>query len=158
MSLGEKLKQARNNKGYTQVEAAKLLGITNGALSGYERNYRDPDTTMLKKLSDLYNVSLEWLLNSTVTSSPQISKGSSDDQAAFEKFMNDPNLEVFYKELPKSDEEEIEQLREFWEFIKSKKKWDMSNRVFYSKYTWQYFSLLELYRYIRTEETYGLYF
>lgn len=122
MSLGEKLKQARNNKGYTQVEAAKLLGITNGALSGYERNYRDPDTTMLKKLSDLYNVSLEWLLNSTVTSSPQISKGSSDDQAAFEKFMNDPNLEVFYKELPKSDEEEIEQLREFWEFIKSKKK------------------------------------
>lgn len=122
MSLGEKLKQARNNKGYTQVEAAKLLGITNGALSGYERNYRDPDTTMLKKLSDLYNVSLEWLLNSTVTSSPQIPKGSSDDQAAFEKFMNDPNLEVFYKELPKSDEEEIEQLREFWEFIKSKKK------------------------------------
>lgn len=122
MSLGEKLKQARNNKGYTQVEAAKLLGITNGALSGYERNYRDPDTTMLKKLSDLYNVSLEWLLNSTVTSSPQISKGSFDDQAAFEKFMNDPNLEVFYKELPKSDEEEIEQLREFWEFIKSKKK------------------------------------
>lgn len=62
MSLGERLKEARKNKKITQMEAASKLGVTNGALSGYERNYRDPDTEMLKKLANLYGVSIEWLL------------------------------------------------------------------------------------------------
>ncbi|MFG3612419.1 helix-turn-helix domain-containing protein [Rummeliibacillus stabekisii] len=62
MALGERLKKARNLKKLTQMDAAKKLGITNGALSGYERNYRDPDTEMLKKIADLYDVSSEWLL------------------------------------------------------------------------------------------------
>ncbi|RND00236.1 helix-turn-helix domain-containing protein [Lysinibacillus halotolerans] len=67
MTLGERLKEARKLKGFTQIEAATKLGITNGALSGYERNYRDPDTEMLKKLANLYEVSTEWLLgNNTV--------------------------------------------------------------------------------------------
>lgn len=62
MALGERLKEARKNRKLTQMEAASKLGITNGALSGYERNYRDPDTEMVKKLANLYDVSIEWLL------------------------------------------------------------------------------------------------
>lgn len=62
MALGERLKKARNDKNLTQIEAAKKLGVTNGALSGYERNYRDPDTNMLKQMAELYEVSLDYLL------------------------------------------------------------------------------------------------
>jgi len=62
MALGERLKKARNDKGLTQMEAAKKLGVTNGALSGYERNYRDPDTNMLKEMAELYEVSLDYLV------------------------------------------------------------------------------------------------
>lgn len=60
-TLGARLKRAREEKRLTQQEAARRLGITNGAISGYERNYRDPDTDTLKKLADLYEVSLDWL-------------------------------------------------------------------------------------------------
>ncbi|WP_433748331.1 helix-turn-helix domain-containing protein [Paenibacillus amylolyticus] len=59
--LGSKLKKARENKRLTQQEVANKLGVSNGAISGYERSYRDPDTETLKKLADLYEVSLDWL-------------------------------------------------------------------------------------------------
>ncbi len=60
--LGKRLKAAREKAGYKQIDAAKKLGISNGTLSGYERNYRDPDTDMLHKMSTLYGVSANWLL------------------------------------------------------------------------------------------------
>lgn len=63
--LGKRLKEARENKKLTQIEAAKKLGISNGTLSGYERNYRDPDTSMLEKMAELYNVKVDWLLGRT---------------------------------------------------------------------------------------------
>ncbi len=43
MSLGKKLREARNNKGLTQEEAAKRLGITFQALSNYERDVSSLD-------------------------------------------------------------------------------------------------------------------
>lgn len=63
--LGKRLKQARKESQYTQVVAAKKLGISNGTLSGYEREYRDPDTEILNKMADLYGVSVEWLMGRT---------------------------------------------------------------------------------------------
>ncbi|OQM47503.1 transcriptional regulator [Anoxybacillus sp. UARK-01] len=60
--LGKRLKEARKKKKLTQIEAAKLLGISNGTLSGYERNYRDPDTKTLENIADLYGVSTDYLL------------------------------------------------------------------------------------------------
>lgn len=62
MNLGSRLKEAREKKGLTQLDAARKVGISNGTLSGYERNYRDPDTDVLKKLSELYEVSPSWLI------------------------------------------------------------------------------------------------
>ncbi|HBV95644.1 MAG TPA: hypothetical protein DEF36_01140 [Desulfotomaculum sp.] len=62
MSLGERLKKSRQEKGLTQVEAARALGITNTALSNYERGERDPDTSLLKRLSELYGVTADYLL------------------------------------------------------------------------------------------------
>lgn len=64
MSLGKRLKEVREKRGYTQIAVAKKLGITNTALSNYERGERDPDTTLLKRLAELYLVSIDWLLGS----------------------------------------------------------------------------------------------
>jgi transcriptional regulator with XRE-family HTH domain len=63
--LGKRLREAREKKGLKQLEASKKLGISNGTLSGYERNYRDPDTTILEKMAELYDVDTDWLLGRT---------------------------------------------------------------------------------------------
>ncbi|WP_052476142.1 helix-turn-helix domain-containing protein [Cohnella kolymensis] len=66
-TLGERLKHARENARLTQIQVAKKLEVSNGAISGYERNYRDPDTETLKRLADLYGVSNNWLLTGEET-------------------------------------------------------------------------------------------
>lgn len=44
------------------------------------------------------------------------------EEADFLAFSNDPELQVFYKELPESDEEAVRRLRDIWEIIKHEKK------------------------------------
>lgn len=50
------LKSARINKGLTQVEAAKLIGITKDTLSNYERGKSYPDVPIIKKIEQVYGV------------------------------------------------------------------------------------------------------
>lgn len=64
-SLGKRLKMSREKTHLTQQQVADKMGISNGTLSGYERDYRDPDTDTLNKLSSLYEVSVDYLLGRT---------------------------------------------------------------------------------------------
>ena len=52
-------------KKLTQIQVAKKLNISNISLSSYERDTTDPDTRTLKKLSELYEVSTDYLLGLT---------------------------------------------------------------------------------------------
>ncbi|MEF3329578.1 helix-turn-helix transcriptional regulator [Oceanobacillus oncorhynchi] len=67
--LSQRLREAREKAGLKQIEASKLLGISNGTLSGYEREYRDPDTDTLHKMANLYGVSVDWLLGKSMSPS-----------------------------------------------------------------------------------------
>jgi hypothetical protein len=62
MSLGVRLKEARQKKKMTQREVCRIMGFSIPTLSGYETEYRDPDTDTLAELAKLYEVSVEWLL------------------------------------------------------------------------------------------------
>ena len=65
MLLGENLRKAREEKGLTQAEVAKLLDISASTIGMYEQGRRDPDTDTLKKLAELYEVSTDYLLGRT---------------------------------------------------------------------------------------------
>lgn len=65
MTLGNKLKQIRNLNNMTQDELAKALNISKGTIGMYEINKRKPDTDMLKKIADFFNISLDYLLGRT---------------------------------------------------------------------------------------------
>lgn len=121
MSISERIKERRKKLHYTQKLLAEKVKVSPQVISNWERGYTEPGADDIAHLSKALECSGDYLLGRTDSPETDLSNQVTD-QAAFEKFMNDPNLEVFYKELPKSDEEEIEQLREFWEFIKSKKK------------------------------------
>lgn len=50
------LKAARINKGFTQKEAAKKIGIRVDTLSNYERGNTYPDIPILKKIEKIYEI------------------------------------------------------------------------------------------------------
>jgi transcriptional regulator with XRE-family HTH domain len=66
VSLGYRLKQSREKKKMSQKDVSKKIGVSISTLSGYETEYRDPDTETLTELSKIYEVSLAWLLTGKV--------------------------------------------------------------------------------------------
>lgn len=56
------LKAARVNKGLTQDDAAKKLGITKGTLVNYEKYRTIPDISIAKRMASLYDLSVESLI------------------------------------------------------------------------------------------------
>ncbi|MEW6663028.1 MAG: helix-turn-helix domain-containing protein [Bacillota bacterium] len=107
MSLGQRLKEARTKKGLTQDEAAKRLGITFQALSNYERDVRDPDTTLLKNMAELYSVSTDYLLDLPFI--PIVLREDSGEalNTVYAALAEDHELLAFWDELVKRDDLQI---------------------------------------------------
>lgn len=83
-----------------------------------ESNERPVKDSELLNLANILEVSTDYLLGRTdiPALTPQ-----EKDEAAFQAFANDPELNVFYRELPESDEEAVRKLRNIWEIIKNEK-------------------------------------
>ena len=60
--LGEKIKKYREEKKITQVEVAKALGVKAATISKYEAGTLEPNIESLKKLAQLFEVSVDELL------------------------------------------------------------------------------------------------
>lgn len=62
LHFSERLKQLRIEKGLTQEQVAKCVGVTRSTLSSYENQSRFPSYDILISLSQLYGVSTDYLL------------------------------------------------------------------------------------------------
>lgn len=60
--LGEKIKLYRESKKMTQVEIADLLGVRPATVSKYESGALEPNIESLKKLSEIFDISIDELL------------------------------------------------------------------------------------------------
>ncbi|GHU66549.1 hypothetical protein FACS1894184_04800 [Clostridia bacterium] len=60
-SIGEGIKQERKRKNISQQAIASRLGITQGAVSEWERDGKRPSVENLLKLADLFGVTLDYL-------------------------------------------------------------------------------------------------
>jgi len=59
--FGQRMKEARETKGMTQIEVEVETGIKRTSLSRYESNKREPDIETIGKLAELYEVSIDWI-------------------------------------------------------------------------------------------------
>lgn len=63
MTFGERLTNLRKENGYrTRKEFADCLGIPETTLRNYEKNVREPGHTFLKKISEMFGISSDYLL------------------------------------------------------------------------------------------------
>ena len=60
--LGEKIKKYREEKKMTQAEVAEVLGVKPATISKYEAGTLEPNIESLKKLAELFEVSVDELL------------------------------------------------------------------------------------------------
>lgn len=90
----------------------KKIGISWGTYAHYEINKRRPDYETLIKITDIFNVSLDFLLTGK--------EFDNSNEDMWEELL-DPKTELFFKDLKDAPDDKIEELIQFWEFIKSKK-------------------------------------
>lgn len=60
--FGEKIKTLRMNKGISQVEIARILGVTKQSVSNWENENIMPSIDMLIKIANYFSVSTDFLL------------------------------------------------------------------------------------------------
>lgn len=113
MMLGDRLRELRNKKKLTQEELAEKIGVTRGTYAHYEINKRQPDYETLKKLSDYFNVSLDYLITGEDGQIP------SPDE--FWKEIMDPETRLFFKDLHEAPEDAIKEMKEIWDIIKKRR-------------------------------------
>lgn len=121
MSFGERLTLLRKQHGYsTRNEFAAKLGIPSTTLRNYETDAREPGHTFLKQISEMFNVSVDYLMG--LTDEPEVLKSfrlRSLEQDLIEKYRS---LDTYGQEtisiMLKRELERVQMLRDSTELSK----------------------------------------
>ncbi|MBP3392521.1 MAG: helix-turn-helix transcriptional regulator [Clostridia bacterium] len=70
LKIGEHIRLRRKAQGLTQEQLANLLGVTKAAVSKWENEESYPDITLLPQIAQLFQISLDALLNSPQEDKP----------------------------------------------------------------------------------------
>nr|DAR15697.1 MAG TPA: helix-turn-helix domain protein [Caudoviricetes sp.] len=79
MKFGDRLTMYRGEKGFNQKEFASALGITPTRLNYWEKNKREPDVEMLKKIASILEVSTDDLIGLQRNEEPQSKEELGDE-------------------------------------------------------------------------------
>ncbi len=71
MNFASQLKLLRKKRGLRQADLADAIGVAQTTIANYEQHARFPDETILLKIANHFNVSLDYLLGRTETESRQ---------------------------------------------------------------------------------------
>ena len=99
-NFNENLKEARLKSGFSQKDVAENIGVAKSTYSLYESGSREPNVNTIKKLASYLNVSADELL------------GINDE----------PITIAAHFDGDEYTEEELDEIRQFAEFVKNKRK------------------------------------
>ena len=107
MEFSERLKTLRKEAGFTQVDVAEKLGISQPAYASWERGAKKPTQDNLVKIAQILNVSVDYLVGN--------SEEKSDDL---------DNIELLFRMNSKGLTEEEKEIfkKELIEFMEKRKK------------------------------------
>lgn len=108
MKFGDRLKLLREEKDITQKQLGDFIGISDRVIGYYENNNRFPkDEIILKKISEYFSVSIDWLI------------GTSEIREPAHKFLKQTETIALHRNdgyddaLPDEAKKEIESFKEF---------------------------------------------
>ena len=102
MSIGENIKYIRKSKGLTQKELAEKIGVTDSAITKYEKGDREPNWKTLNKIAEALGVTINDLVKNEEKASNKNSIGI--------RFLD-------RNKLPDKKEQIVKIFEELYEFI-----------------------------------------
>ena len=71
MTIGQKIKKLRTEKGLTQKDLADQLHVTFQTISKWEKDENEPDLATVRELAKLFGCSLDYLLSEDEEETPK---------------------------------------------------------------------------------------
>lgn len=107
MNFAERLRDLRIQKGLSQIELGKKLGLSNSTISMYERGEREPDFENLDLIADFFNVDTNYLLGKEIGSTYYLDPETAE---LAKEVAERSELKVLFdavKDVPKEDIETV---------------------------------------------------
>lgn len=98
--FNENLKLAREQKGLSQKDVSEKIGVAKSTYSLYESGKREPNVQTIKKIADILDVSADELLG----------------------IDTEPTTLAAHFDGDEYTEEELDEIKQFAEFVKNKRK------------------------------------
>lgn len=113
--LSRRLKKLRKEKQISQKDLAKKLNLSPSTIAMYETEKRKPDSETLERMSNYFDVSIDYLLGLTDerSSADKIKKAISDDPElhdVWDKISKRENLQLLFKQTKNLDDSSIRQI------------------------------------------------
>ncbi len=130
MTVGERLKNLRKQKGLSQQELSRQIGINRSTYARYETDDNQADYETLQKLADFFDTSIDYLLGRTDDQTGQ-KRGNEetfypDGARDLQALIRDNRAIHFGGEQLQLDEEEqaelLRHMRLAWMMIKEKRQ------------------------------------
>jgi transcriptional regulator with XRE-family HTH domain len=98
--LGDRLRLLRDKFAYSQEYVGKKIGVASSTIGMYEQGRREPDVDTLKALANLYDVSIDYLVDNN---------DIKDDEykALYNEIYNNPDLRIFFNQTKDLTKEEM---------------------------------------------------
>ena len=109
--IAAKLKAARENAGYKQEEVADYLDVTPQKVSSFETGRTRVDVDTLRKLCELYNMDVNYILG--------IEKTDADELTEYlDELHKRPEMKMLFKVAKKATKEDVEKAVKIIEMFK----------------------------------------
>ena len=105
------LKKLRKNKGITQAELGKVLGVSPSTIGMYEQGRRTPDKNSLLALARFFNVTTDYLLGNDAAPSQHAPAPSYLDQETAEmaeQLKNNPSMRMLFDASKDASSKDLE--------------------------------------------------
>lgn len=101
-SVGDRIRELRNERDWKQSELGEKLGVTGQMISNWERSYtKIIDAKDVAKLAEVFNVSTDYILTG-LTPTQKIREAISDEPELLEVFndlANRSDLQILFKQV-----------------------------------------------------------
>ena len=106
-----RIAELRDAAGMKQVDLALKLKVSQGTLSNWEREVHDPDTESLIKLSEIFNVSTDYIIGAS--DEPYNITGDDDELMELrEHLRRRPEMKVLFDLTKTATKEQVEAMAE----------------------------------------------
>lgn len=122
MSFQEKLKELRLKNGLSQKKLADEIGVAQSSINYWEKGQRMPSVDAAHRLAEYFNISIDELYSLEFKDVPQGPVTNAEATKAYFKKKNAPTTIAAHFDGDEFTEDELEEIRKFAEFVKSRRK------------------------------------